>query len=234
MKKVVIITGSSRGIGKSIAEKFSKGDYMVYINSNRSEREGKVIAKKFKNISYIRADVSKESEVLRLFKTVMRKEKRIDILVNSAGIYKKTDKNKHPMDIKDYDKFHHVNSYGVYLCSKLIDQFMKKGHIINISSIYALNPNPNSIIASAVKSEVLSYTISFAKKYLGKINVNSIAPGYCNTDLVRKNFAKDEIKKIKQKKLIEPEEIANLVCYLTSTDTITGQIIAIDYGFLLQ
>ncbi|MBS3141180.1 SDR family oxidoreductase, partial [Candidatus Woesearchaeota archaeon] len=160
----------------------------------------------------------------------------IDILVNNAGIYLPENQNKQDLEI--YNKIHSINGWGVYNCCKQAEKFMAVNSIIiNISSIYAIKPNPDSILASGVKAEVENYTKSFALKYKEKIRVNSIAPGYTNTKLVINNFSDKELNKIinetPQKRLLTPKEIAYSVLYLIKARGITGQSLVLDGGYLL-
>ena len=238
--KVAIVTGSTRGIGLAIATLLAKSGAIVVINSKSSNKKGNNLEKKFKlknyQIKYIQADVSNGTEVKELFQKTKESFKHIDILVNNAGIYLPENQNKQDLEI--YNKIHSINGWGVYNCCKQAEKFMAVNSIIiNISSIYAIKPNPDSILASGVKAEVENYTKSFALKYKEKIRVNSIAPGYTNTKLVINNFSDKELNKIinetPQKRLLTPKEIAYSVLYLIKARGITGQSLVLDGGYLL-
>lgn len=231
--KVVLVTGSTRGIGKAIAESLCKRGAIVYINSFKSRQEGeeleKYLTSKGFKVHYINADISSEKDVKQIFEIIKKKHSKLDILINNAGFYSNNS------NYESYDYFHKTNGWGVYLCTIEAEKLMKEGKIINISSIYGIKPNPDSILASGVKAEVENYTKSFAKKFKGKIEVNSVAPGYTDTKLVRDNFSNELLlellKNTSQKRLVRPEEIANTVIFLIENDSITGQTIVVDNGF---
>lgn len=238
--KIVLVTGSTRGIGKTIAELFCKKGAFVYINSSKSIQEGEELEKELISegckAKYIQGDISLEKDVKRIFETIKKEKGKLDILVNNAGIYLDSD-IKGSKNYSDYEFFHKINGFGNYLCTIYAGELINKGKIINVSSIYAIKPNQDSILASGVKTEVETYTRAFAQKFKGRIEVNSVAPGYTNTSLVHKNISKKNLQKIikqtSQKRLIQPEEIANAVLFLIENDSITGQTIVIDNGTLL-
>src|SRR3989344_3600605 len=159
-------------------------------------------------------------------------QRKLDILVNNAGFYSN---NK---DYETYESFHKVNGWGVYLCTIEAEKLIEKGKIINISSIYGIKPNPDSILASGVKAEVENYTKLFANKFKGRIEVNSVAPGYTNTKIVNDNFSEgvliELLRNTSQKRLVKPEEIADAVIFLIENDSITGQTIVVDNGILIS
>ena len=108
---------------------------------------------------------------------------------------------------------------------------------VNISSIYGINPDQDSILASGVKAEVEAYTKAFAKKLKGRIGVNSIAPGYTETPLLKASLSRDFIDNVVSKipigRLVKPDEIAEAVISLIHNDGITGQTIVVDGGYTL-
>lgn len=233
--KVALVTGSTRGIGKAIVELLCKRGAIVYINSFKSKEEGEKLEKDLTSkgfkVHYVNGDVSSEEDVKKIFDIIKKRYGKLDILVNNAGFYSD---NK---DYVSYNSFHKTNGWGVYSCIVEAEKLMKKGKIINISSIYGINPNPDSILASGVKAEVENYTKVFAKKFKGRIEVNSVAPGYTDTKLVRNNFPENILIKLlnktSQKRLVETEEIARAVIFLLENDAITGQTIVVDNGFNL-
>ena len=229
--KVALVTGSTRGIGRAIADLLAQRGVKVITNSSQSENKSRGL-----EFDYLKADVSNNSDLEVMFKHIKDKYGKLDILINNAGVYLKEDLI-FSEDYQVYEKFHKVNGWGVYLCSNLASKLMKKGKIVNISSIYGIQPNETSMIASGVKSEVESYTKSFARKFKGRIEVNSVAPGYVNTFLVRKSLTKKEILNVvaknSRKRLITAQEISKAVVFLLENDGITGQTIVVDDGCLL-
>ena len=166
--KVALVTGSTKGIGRAIGEKLCRLGAIVYFNSHNSRDEGDKLQTKFQqeglNAFYVAGDISPEKEAKKIFETIRNEQGRLEILVNNAGIYRKDE-----ADYENYSSIHKVNGYGYFLCSLLASQMMKTGKIINISSIYGINPDQDSILASGVKAEVEAYTKAFAKKLKGKV-----------------------------------------------------------------
>lgn len=234
--KVALVTGSTRGIGRAIGEKLCRLGAIVYFNSHNSKVEGdKLLAESQKaglKAFYVVGDVSSEKEAKRIFEIIQKEQGRLDILVNNAGIYRQDEP-----DYENYSAIHKVNGYGYFLGSLLASQIMETGKIVNISSIYGINPDQDSILASGVKAEVEAYTRAFAKKLKGKVEVNSIAPGYTETPLLRASLSQDFIDNVVSNtpigKLIRPEEIADAVVTLIQSDGITGQTIIVNSGHTL-
>ncbi len=238
--KVILITGSSKGIGKAIVKMLCKKGAIIYLNSYKSKKIGKEFEKELKSqgfkAKYLNGDISSEKDVKEIFEVIKKDQGKLDILINNAGIYLKSDLSN-DCKYEAYENFHKVNGWGVYLCTTYAEKLMGKGKIVNISSIYGISPNPNSILASGIKSEVESYTKAFAKKFKGRIDVNAVAPGYTNTSLIKNNLSKkliaELIEKNSHKRLIEPEEIAKAVVFLIENDAMTGQTLIVDCGALL-
>jgi len=234
--KVALVTGSTRGIGRAIGEKLCRLGAIVYFNSHNSIDEGNKLQAKLQQgglkAVYVEGDVSCEEEVRNIFEIIKNEQGRLDILVNNAGIYRK-DKPEY----KNYSAIHKVNGYGYFLCSLLASQIIKTGKIVNISSIYGLNPDQNSILASGVKAEIEAYTKAFAKKLKGKIEVNAVAPGYTETPLLKASLSQDFIDSVINEtpigRLVKPDEIAEEVISLIQNDRITGQTIIVDGGYML-
>ncbi len=234
--KVALVTGSTRGIGRAIGRKLCKLGAVVYFNSHNSRNEGNKLQAEFQQDGlkafYVEGNVSSEEEVRKIFEIIKNEQGRLDILVNNAGIYRKDEP-----DYENYSAIHKVNGYGYFLCSLLASQMMIAGKIVNISSIYGINPHQDSILASGVKAEVEAYTRAFAKKLKGKVEVNSVAPGYTETPLLRASLPQDFIDNVVSNtpigRLIRPEEIADAVVTLIQSDGITGQTIIVDGGYTL-
>ena len=211
MKDVVaLVTGSNRGIGKACVEEFAKAGVNVVINYCHHEKEAKELEKHIKEtykvkVLTIKCDVSNEEEVEQMTNTIIDTFGGIDILVNNAGVCRDSlllDKN-----IKEFKRILDVNIIGTYLCSKYIGKAMlhaKKGKIINISSTNALDTfYPESCDYDASKAGVISLTHNFAIEYAPIIHVNSIAPGWVNTEMskdldeeLEKGFVEDACKEI--------------------------------------
>lgn len=237
MKKVVIVTGASRGIGNSIAKLLSKEDYQVIANYNKSEIEAKKLKEEF-DVDIFQADVSKREEVKSLINYTINKYKKIDCIINNAGI----DQVKMFVDITDQDWEYMIqnNLNSVfYMCQETIPYMVnrKEGSIINISSIWGQIGASCESHYSATKAAIDAITKSLAKE-LGNSNirVNSIAPGIIETEM-NNNLSKEEkediIKEIPLKKIGKKEDIARCVKWLLEDEYVTGQVININGGWLM-
>lgn len=242
--KVVLITGSSRGIGAGIAEEFAKNGYDIVINYNHSEKEANKLKLALENIYSIsaiciKADISTEPEVKQMIEKAIEKFGKIDVLVNNAAIA--IDKDFSDRTLEDFEKTFAVNVFGTFLVSKYVSEYMlqrKKGKIINISSTNGIDTfYPTSIDYDASKSSIISLTKNMAIEFAPYINVNAIAPGWVNTDMNKElpeDFLGEEKNKILLHRFAKIEEVAKLVCFLASDDSdyINGEVIRIDGGML--
>ncbi len=239
--KVVLVTGSSRGIGRSIAVKFAKEGANVIINYRSNENEAKaiteIISSYNSNCMCIKADVSKEQDVKKMINTIIEKYGRIDILVNNAGIAIDNDfENRH---VKDWQETLNTNLIGVFLTSKYAGKYMlenKYGKIINVSSTNGIDTlYPYSIDYDASKAALINLTKNLAIQFAPHINVNAVAPSWIDTgmnDNLSKSYLKAEMEKILLKRFAEPEEIADVILFLASDKAryIDGEIIRVDGG----
>ena len=238
--KTVIVTGGSKGIGKTIVEELAKKGYNVILNYKNSENSAEQIKenliKQGFNIEIFKADVSKREEVKSLVKFTLEKYRNIDILINNSGI----DQVKLFTDITDEDWNTMINNNlnSVFYCTQEVLPTMiknKKGCIINISSIFGEIGASCESHYSVSKAGIDALTKSLAKE-LGpsNIRINSIAPGIIDTDM-NKNLNIKEINNIKEEiplgKIGKTLDIAKCVCWLIEDDYTTGQIISINGGW---
>ena len=235
-KKVAIVSGASRGIGRAIAKSLAKKDFVVIANYNKSEKEAIELKNEFNNIDIFKADASKRDEVKSLVEYTLNKYRKIDVLVNNAGI----DNEKLFQDITDEDWKNVINTnlYSVFCVTQEVVNNMinnKSGCIINISSIYAIQGGPCAVAYTASKAGIDGITKSLAKE-LGpsNIRVNSIAPGCIDTDM-NKYLSKEDLDNIKSEtplqKIGKAEDIAKCVNWLVEDEFTTGQIISINGGW---
>ena len=240
MSKTVIVTGGSRGIGASIVRVLANSGYNVVLNYNKSEEIAQKAKEEYTNKGYnveiFKADVSKREEVKELIEFTLKKFGTIDVVVNNAGI----DNEKLFQDITDEDwkEIIDVNLYSVFCVTQEVVKNMitnKSGCIINISSIYGIIGGSCASLYSASKAGIDGLTKSLAKE-LGpsNIRVNSIAPGYIDTDM-NKHFSAETVDEIKNEiplnKIGTPQSIAKCVNWLVNDDYTTGQVIVIDGGW---
>jgi len=238
-KKIAIVTGASRGIGRAIAKMLAENNYIVIANYNKSEKEATDLQNKFDNIDIFKADVSKREDVKKLVEYTLNKYKKIDILVNNAGI----DQEKLFQEItdEDWNSVINTNLFSVFCTTQEVVKNMiqnKNGCIINISSIYAITGGAYAVAYSAAKAGIDGMTKSLAKELgLSNIRVNSIAPGCMNTDM-NKYLTPEDWQEIKNEtplqKIGQPEDIAKCVKWLVEDEFTTGQVIAIDGGWAIK
>lgn len=242
-RKVALVTGSTRGIGKAIVIEFAKKGYNVVINYQNSEVEAQILKQELEdtyNIEalIIKADVSKENEVKEMVQQIINKFGKIDVLVNNAGIA--IDKEFEERTVEDWQLTLNVNLIGPFLVSKYVGAEMlkqEKGKIINISSTNGINSFfPTSIDYDASKAGLINLTHNLAIQFAPYINVNCIAPGWVNTEMNKclpKEFIEEETQKIYKKRFAEPEEIAKVVTFLASdnADYINDEVIKVDGGY---
>ncbi len=240
--KVVIITGSSRGIGKATAILFVKEGAKVVINCKNHIAEAQKVVKAIgKNKAFfIQADVSREEDVKRLVSETMKKFGRIDILVNNAGVIFREGDWKSDVDI--WRATMDINLTSAWLMIREVAPIMMKkgsGSIVNISSIYGFLGAASVLPYSSAKGGLITLTKALAKELAPKIRVNAVAPGNVMTDMTKEAGRKviDFFEKqTPLKRSAEPEEIAMAILFLASNDAsfITGELLTVDGGYCLR
>ena len=238
----VLVTGSSRGLGKAIVIEYAKHGYDVIINYNNSKDKAlelkDYIESNYKVKSLvIGCDISKEEEIDNMIDEIYKEFGHLDILVNNASIA--LDQDFELKTKEDFMKTLETNLVGTYLLSKKIGLKMKeakKSNIINISSTNGLETTyPESIDYDASKAGIISLNHNLANYFAPYIRVNTICPGWINTDMNKdldEEFIKDETNKILLGRFAEPEEIAYLAYFLGTDKSsyINDSIIRIDGG----
>lgn len=234
--KVAIVTGGSKGIGASIVKKLAQNGYIVVLNYNKSEKEAKEIEDKFDNVYAFKADISNYDEVKALVDFTINKLKKIDLLINNAGI--DLIKTINDTKIEEFDKILKTNLYSAFYTSKEVSKYMinnKSGKIINISSIWGIIGASCEMAYSVSKAGLDAMTKSLAKE-LGpsNIQVNSIAPGIIDTDM-NKFLTEEEkeqiISEIPLEHIGNVEDVADCVLFLANANYITGQVIQVNGGW---
>lgn len=228
--KVVLVTGGAKGIGSSIVESLANLGCYVIINYNTSKQEAIKLKQKLKDkVMIIKADISNELEVKEMINKIVKEFKKIDILINNAAYT--CDNLIEEKTKKEFMRVLEVNVFGTFLVSKYASKYMNKGIIINISSTDAVDTyNEYNIDYSASKAAVNSLTKSLAL-ILKDIKVLSLMPLWVNTEIVREmnqEYLKSELKRTKQKKLLEPVQVANKVIELINSDITSGSIIRME------
>lgn len=243
--KCAIVTGSSRGIGKSIVLDLAAKGCNVVINYRSSKEEAEVLLEQVLSMGVkaiiVKADVSKFEEAEFLVKEAMNAFGKIDILVNNAGITKDTLLLR--MKKEDFESVIDTNLKSCFNCIKHVTPVMlkqKSGRIINMSSVVGLTGNAGQINYAASKAGVIGMTKSLAKEVGSKgITVNAVAPGFIKTDMTDKLSDKQKeliLGSIPAGRLGEPEDIAAVVTFLSGNGAsyITGQVISVNGGMAMQ
>lgn len=241
-KIVALVTGSNRGIGASCIKAFAKEGANVVINYCHHEEEALKLKKEIEEeynveVLVVKCDVSNEEEVENMVNTITDYFGGIDILVNNAGVAR--DSLLLDKTVKEFKRVLDVNLLGTYLCSKYVGKVMlqqKKGKIINISSTNAIDTYyPESCDYDASKAGVISLTHNLAREFAPFINVNCVCPGWTKTSM-NKDLSLDQINEEKRSILLnrfaDPDEIANVVLFLSSNKAnyVNDAIIRVDGG----
>lgn len=243
MSKVVLVTGGSTGIGKAISKRFAKEGYDIIINYKENENRADETKKEIENsydakVMLIKADLSNEEAIIDMVNQIFNIYEKIDVLVNNAGVV--FDKEFDERTIKDWENTFKVNLIAPFVLTKLIGRKMyeaKSGAIINISSTNGINTYyPTSVDYDASKAGVISLTYDAAVEFAPYVRVNSVAPGWVNTEMnkdLEEDFVKEETEKILVKRFAEPEEIANVVYFLASDEAsfVNSEVIKVDGGW---
>lgn len=242
-KKVVLVTGGSKGIGAATVEVFSQHDYNIVLNYAHDDESAKKVKEEIESkysVSVLasKADVSNKEEVQKMVQTAIDTFGQIDVLVNNAGIaIDQTFEDKTELEFR---KVLDVNLIGPFLMSKEVGMRMQEqgyGKIINVSSTNGLDTlYPESMDYDASKAGLISLTTNLATAFAPIIQVNAVAPGWVNTEMNKEldsDFIKEEEQKILLGRFAEPREIASVIYFLTTkeADYINGTVIRIDGGW---
>lgn len=239
MRKTVLITGASRGLGAVIAKVFAQYNYNVIINYKESE----ILAKNLKSeleskygidVLLVQADISKEEEVKEMFQKILESYSKIDVLVNNASIA--LDNDLESKGALEFQRVLDVNLIGTYLVTKYSLDLLDDGAIINVASTNGIDTGYiESIDYDASKAGVIALTHDFARVLAPNVRVNAVAPGWINTDMTNNlnpEFKAKEIDKILLERFADPIEVAKVVFFLASSDAsyINDTIVRVDGG----
>lgn len=241
--KVAIVTGAGRGIGRAIALALAKEGAKVVVNSLHEDHAKSVaneIKKKGGVALPVAGDVSSSMDVKAMFSAAVKKFKKIDVLVNNAGIVHFEPFTK--ITEKEWNKTISVDLKGTFLCSQAAAKVMKKGSkIVNIASIAGVVGFPQLAPYCASKGGVIELTRELALELAPDIYVNCIGPGVIETDMTKDLLADKKAREgllasIPMGRAGKPEEIASAVVFLASDDSsyMTGQTIFIDGGWTIK
>lgn len=241
--KISLITGGARGIGKEIALRFAKEGSNIAIcdvNIELLEQTAEEIRGMDREVLVFKADVTSLTEVQDMLDKILDKFKKLDILINNAGITR--DNLVLRMSEEDWDRVIAVNLKGTFVCIKAASKIMLKqrfGKIVNLASIIGIMGNIGQANYSASKAGIIGLTKSVAKELAPRgVCVNAIAPGFIKTEMTAKlpeEIQKKMLSVIPLGRFGEPKDVADLALFLSSESSsyITGQVIQIDGGMLM-
>ncbi len=242
MKRVALVTGASRGIGREIAIEFARGGVDLVVNYNHSQDKAielkNYIEKTFgTKVVCCQADVSKQPDIDKLVDCAMKEYGKIDILINNAGIV--YDREFEDIKREEAEQIFRVNMLApLFLSQKIAPIMLKNGYgkIVNMSSTSGLRDfNPGTADYAMSKAALISLTKDLSMKYGKVINVNAVAPGWVDTDMNKdlpKDYIEEEMKKYHKNRLATPNEVAQAVVFLASDKAsyITGEVLIVDGG----
>ena len=243
-KRLALVTGGSRGIGRAIALHLASCGYRVAVNYQSAQGAAEELVQSIRSsggeAAAFQADVSDSDQVKALFKDVSEKMGSVEVLVANAGVTR--DNLLMRMKDEDWQKVLTTNLNSVYYCTREAIRPMMKaryGRIIAISSVVGLTGNAGQANYAAAKAGVLGLMKSLARELASRgITANSIAPGYIETDMTAvlpEEVRAAVLEKIPLARYGQPEDIAKAVAFLASEDAsyITGQVLAVDGGMTM-
>ena len=245
LERVVVVTGGSRGIGKSVALKFAEEKAKIIIvhydpDENAARETMDLLERRDCNVEAHKIDVSSGQQVEELFKKILSRYGRVDVLVNNAGIAK--DSLLLRMSEKDWDAVLDVNLKGVFNCTKSVLRSMirqRRGSIVSIASVAGQIGNAGQANYAASKAGIMGFTKTIAREVASRgITVNAVAPGFINTEMTAalpEKVIESYLQQIPLGRLGSAEDVAETVYWLCSSSAgyITGQIIHVNGGMYM-
>jgi len=240
--QIALVTGASRGIGRSVALGLADAGAEVVVNYSSSPDAADAVVAEIKDSGgkayALQANVADEEAVNGLIKTVIERSGRIDVLVNNAGITR--DGLLMRMKTDDWQAVINLNLSGVFLCTRAVARPMlkqKSGRIINITSVVGLMGNAGQSNYAAAKAGVVGFTRSAAKEMASRgITVNAVAPGFIATDMTKDLDAEGILAAIPLGRFGTPDQVAGAVRFLAADPAaayITGQVLQVDGGMVM-
>jgi len=233
--KVVLVTGSSSGIGAATARAFAEAGASVLVNSAHSVEEGRQVAASLPDALYVQGDVTDPEAPGRLVAAALERWDRLDVLVNNAGTTKVIphhDVDAAPVDV--WRQIFEVNVFGTWAMSVAALPALRaaRGSIVNVASVAGVRPTGSSIPYAASKAAVNHMTVLLAKVVGPEVRVNAVAPGLVDTpwtedwDVVRQVVS----QMAPLRRSGQPEDVAEMILSLAGAAWVTGQVLVVDGG----
>lgn len=243
--RVAVVTGGSKGIGRTVALKFAEEKAKIIIvhydpDESASDDTLNTLSQKGIEAESHRIDVSSYEDVQTLFEEILSRFGKIDVLINNAGITR--DSLLMRMSEDDWDNVIRINLKSVFNCTQTVIRSMLKqreGSIVNISSVVGQIGNPGQANYSASKAGIIGFTKTVAREVAGRgITVNAVAPGFIDTEMTASlpDRVKDSfLQQVPMGRIGKPEDVAEAVYWLCSgaANYITGQTIHVNGGMLM-
>ncbi len=237
--RVVLVTGSTSGIGEATARRFAAARDVVVFNSAHSVAQGEALASVTPNSIYVQADVADEAQCQRLVGEVLSRVGRLDVLVNNAGRTRVIDHHDlESASLEVWREIFELNVFGTWALSVAAMKALRDSHgcIVNVSSIAGLRPEGSSIPYAASKAAVNHMTALLARVVGPEVRVNAVAPGLIDTPWTEGWDANRAfVQKVAPlRRTGTPEDIADVIVALASTPYVTGQVVTADGGLTLS
>lgn len=244
-RKTVIITGSTKGIGKGIALRLARDQHQIVLNYATDDRQAQETLQQCQHITsqvlLVKADVSKKTDVEHLMHQCLQHFGSLDVLVNNAACV--IDKPALEMSEQEWERVINVNMKGTFLCSQAAASYMLEqedgGLILNIGASTGIRARKNGINTCASKAGIMIMTQCLALELGPKVRVNTLIPGLTRTEETERRFHLDDPAVLRSReetiplqRIGTPEDIANVVALLLTDEAgfINGQKIVVDGG----
>lgn len=237
MGEVVVVTGSSSGIGRAVAERFARDGACVVVNSSRSVEAGELLARSLPEAVYVQGDVSREEDAQRLVATALERFGRLDVVVNNAGTTRRVPfEDLAGADDELWRRILGVNLMGPWYLSRAAVPALReaKGAIVNVGSVAGIVAGGSSLPYAVSKAALHHLTRTLAQALAPDVRVNAVAPGLVETPWTAGWEANEAIvARTPLGRAGTPDEIADAVALLARTPYATGQVVALDGGLTL-
>ena len=237
MSEVVVVTGSSSGIGRAVAERFARDGARVVVNSSRSVEEGEALARSLPEAVYVQGDVSHEEDARRLVASALERFGRLDVVVNNAGTTKRVAfPDLDGVDDGLWQRILGVNLMGPwYLIRAAVPALREaRGGIVNVGSVAGVFAGGSSLPYAVSKAALHHLTRTLAQALAPEVRVNAVAPGLVETPWTAGWEANQAIiERTPLARAGTPEEIADAVAFLARAAFATGQVVVVDGGLTL-